>query len=374
MTSRQQYTEGFLEEPGYLDYGRVGPLSASVVAETLGHTELLSRARYGTLMELERQDERMRRAVSAVTRFRADQVVFQPDTSTGLMHAMFGLTGGLLVSPADFPSVPYAAVRAAEALHVVTPTWLETDHGGVTPGQVRDQLTPAIAAVAVCLVDSRTGHLADLEGIRQVIGDRLLIVDAIQGFGVIDAPYELADVVVSGGQKWARAGRGTGFLAVSDNGRERLTPVFSGYTGTDADEGTWDEVMAPARGANAFRVSDGDDIAKARLAAAVEDIDAAGIAWIQETITNTVTHVIDLADEFAVPVISSRDERERAGMIVLEPPAEQLTLLSASLHNHGLTATTRLGTVRLSVHVGTTPETLGMLRAALTSYSTAATY
>ena len=84
----------------YLDYGRIGPLASVVVEETLGQTELLSRARYGSLADLFQQHERMRAAVAAVTGFRADQVVSQPNTSTGLMHAMFGLTGGVLLSPA----------------------------------------------------------------------------------------------------------------------------------------------------------------------------------------------------------------------------------------------------------------------------------
>ena len=73
-------------------------------------------------------------------------------------------------------------------------------------------------------------------------------------------------------------------------------------------------------------------------------------------------------------MLSSRDERERAGIVVLDPPPELLTLLSASLHNHGVTATVRQGTVRLSVHAHLSTETLDMVRAAFTSYSTAATY
>jgi selenocysteine lyase/cysteine desulfurase len=375
MASVQQFVDGFLEEPGYLDYGRVGPLSSVVVAETLGQTEVLSRARYGSLGDLLGQNDRARAAVAALTGFRIDQIVSQPNTSTGLMHAMFGLTGGVLLSPGDFPSVPFAAVRAAEALHVVTPIWLDADHGRVTPGQIREQLTADTVAVAICLVDSRTGYLADLEGIRQVIGDRLLIVDAIQGFGVVDAPFELADVVASGGQKWTRAGWGTGFLALSDRAVERLTPVFSGFTGTALEDGDpWDEVIPPQRGAGAFQVSNGDNIASARFAAALEEVDAVGVAAIESAIADVVTEVIDIADEFTVPVVSSRDERERAGIVVLEPPPEQLTLLGAALHNHGLTVTSRLGVVRLSVHAGTSTETLEMLRGAFTSYSVAATY
>jgi len=372
------YLAGFTEDPGYLDYGRIGPVSRAVVAETRGQTEILARARFGSLDHFGAQDLRMRAVVAAGLGFRSDQVVSQPNTSMGLMHAMFGLTGDVLLSPADFPSVPFAAVRAAEALHVATPLWLSADGGEntageVTPGQVRDQLTPGTVAVAVSLVDSRTGFRVDLEGIRQVIGDRLLIVDAIQGFGVVDAAYEVADVVVSGGQKWVRAGWGTGFLALSDRAVERLTPVVSGFTGTDVTE-SWDEVLPPVHAASAFRVSNGDGIAQARFATALEEIQAVGVATIEGAVRDNADRLIDLADEFALPVLSSRDARERAGLVVLAPPAERLTALGAALHNHGVTVTTRGGTVRLGVHAHLAEETVDMLRGAFTAYAAAAAY
>src|SRR3712207_7386846 len=43
-------------------------------------------------------------------------------------------------SRSEFPSLPFAAVRAEQSLSVTAPLWLETDHGRVTPGQIRDQL------------------------------------------------------------------------------------------------------------------------------------------------------------------------------------------------------------------------------------------
>ncbi|WEO76188.1 aminotransferase class V-fold PLP-dependent enzyme [Cryobacterium sp. SO2] len=374
----ETYLDGFTEEPGYLDYGRIGPLARAVAAEALGQIEMLSRARYGSLGHFGEQDLRMRAAVAAVTGFRADQIAAQPNTSMGLMHAMFGLTGDVLLSPADFPSVPFAAVRAAEALHVAVPLWLEADEtsmtaGCVTPGQVRDQLTATTVAVAVSLVDSRTGFKVDLEGIRQVIGDRLLIVDAIQGFGVVDAAYDAADVVVSGGQKWVRAGWGTGFLALSDRAVERLTPVMSGFTGTAMGE-PWDDVPPPVRAAAAFRVSNADGVAQARFAAALEEIAAVGVPVIAAAVSGNAQRLIDLADEFGIPVSSSRDVRERAGLVVLEPPRERLTALGAALHNHGVTATSRGGTVRLSVHAHLAEETVDMLRGAFTAYAAGTAY
>jgi selenocysteine lyase/cysteine desulfurase len=369
-TTIDEYVEGFSDEPGYLDFARRGAIGRAARDEESAMSSLLGRSRYGTLDTLDEQDARVREAVAALTGFRADQVVFQPNTSQGLMHVMFGLEGEIALSSAEFPSNTFAVSRAADALGVATPRWLETDHGRVTPGNLRDQLTPETTAVVVSLVDYRTGYLVDLEGIRQVIGDRLLIVDAIQGFGVVDAPYEVADVVVSGGQKWVRAGWGTGFLAISDRALDRITPVFSGFNATDADD-TPVEVLPPTHGAAAFSISNPDPIAQARFAAALEGIADVGVPAINARLAEKASSIIDLADEFALEVRSSRNEAERAGIIIVAPEADQLTMLAASLHNHGVTVTARDGYVRMSPHVTTDEETLAMLRASFISFATA---
>lgn len=366
------YVARFEEDPGYLDFARFGPVGAAVQEEIAAHLGLLSHARFGALEVLRSHDARVREAVSALIRLPADQVSYQPNTSQGLMHAMFGVSGAIALSASEFPSLPFAAQRSAEAFGGPAPRWLETDHGRVTPGDLREQLDDEVAAVAVSLVDFRTGYLADLEGIRQVVGDRLLIVDAIQGLGVVDAPYELADVVVAGGQKWVRSGWGAGFLALSERAIDRIRPVWSGYTGSEVDGMPLDEVPGPARGARAFSVSNPDPLAQARFSAALEEIRAVGVAPIAERIAVTVSRIIDLADEFALPVVSPRAEHERAGIVVVEPEPEHVTILAAALHNHGITATSRAGTLRLSAHASTSEETLSMLRAAFLSFSTAA--
>jgi selenocysteine lyase/cysteine desulfurase len=365
------YAARFEDEPGYLDFARVGPVGRTVQEELAAQYGTLARGRFGSLDAVMDQNGRVQSAVAALTGFRPDQVVFQPNASQGLMHAMFGITGGVSMSPAEFPSVTFAAVRAAQALGVLTPNWLETDHGRVTPGNLRDQLSSSVVAVAISLVDFRTGYLADLEGIRQVIGDRLLIVDAAQCFGVVDAPWALADVVVAGGQKWPRAGWGTGFLALSDRAREHLTPVWSGFSGTDVSGTPMDSVPEPTRTAAAFQVSNPDPMAQARFAASLEEIAAVGVSEINARIARNVSRIIDLADEFALPVVSSRAEPERAGIVVLEPASDQLTVLAASLHNHGVTATFRQDRVRLSPHATTDEDTFSMLKAAFVSFGTA---
>jgi selenocysteine lyase/cysteine desulfurase len=362
-----EYQQRFDEEPGYLDYARIAPMGRTALEEQTALGSVLEHARFGSLGVLLTQHDRMKDAVAAVGGFRPDQVVFQPSTSQGLMHTMFGITGGVALAPTEFPSLTFAVTRAAASLGVLAPLWLETEDGRVTPGNLRDQLTSSVVAVAVSLVDYRTGYLVDLDGIRQVIGDRLLIVDAAQAFGIVDAPFEVADVVAAGGQKWARSGVGAGFLAVSDRARDHLTPVWSGYVG--GEDGFYDAVTDPLPGAAAYQLSHADPVAAGRFAAALDEIAAVGIPALRDEISRNVSRIIDLADEYALPVVSPRAEAERAGIVVVEPSPEHLTVLAASLHNHGITATVRDTAVRFSAHATVDEETFAMLRAALVSFS-----
>lgn len=374
MTSIDQFTAQFGEETGFLDFARVGPIGSFVIEEELAQNNLRHRARHGSLGEAETQDARVRERVAELIGFRPDQVVFQPNTTTGLMHAFFGLSGGLLLSPAEFPSLRFAAVRAAEARGVLVPTWIEYLDGGletpgiVTPGTLRPRLTPAINAVAVSLVDYRTGFVADLEGIRQVIGDRLLIVDAAQGFGVVPAAYGVADVVASGGQKWVRAGWGTGFLALSDRAVQRLSPVLSGLM---PGEVPWPPgpVPAPPQEAGAFQLSLPNPVAQARMASALEAILGVGVDAIHEKVLERTGRIIELVDDFGLDIVSPRPAHERAGIVALDPGQDRVTAMSAALHNHGVTATVREGLVRFSAHVSTSDETLETLRLALTEFT-----
>ena len=139
--------------------------------------------------------------------------------------------------------------------------------------------------------------------------------------------------------------------------------------------GSYEEVPPPLQGAAAFQITRADPIAEARFATALEGIADVGVGDIQRAIA---------ADRLAARSTSPTSSRcpwrpratsrERAGIVVLEPEPEQVTALTASLINHGVTATVRDGSVRLSAHVSTGDETLEALRGALTSFSSSVLY
>ena len=356
-TDWESFLASFDGEPGYLDWAAFGPLSPNVRAEVHADAELLGSGRPSGIDLVADHARQARDLLAQLLRTDPDQVVLQPSTTYGLMQAIYGLSGGLLLSRAEFPSLTVAASRAERASDRLQVQWLEAPGGFVTPDAVREALTDDTHAVAVSFVDFRTGYRADLSALRDVIGDRLLIVDAIQGFGAVDADWSAADVVCGNGYKWLRAGRGTGFAWFSDRALERITPVLSGFMGVEGDL-PMDAVPPPAASAQAFSVSGPDHLAFARLTTGVRDILDAGIESIESELVARSGDVMFFADRYEIPVVTPREPERRAGIVALAPAPPDAAPLAASLANHGITVTVRSDLVRVAPHVGTGADTL----------------
>lgn len=366
----ESFLDSFDGEPGYLDWAAFGPLAPVVRTEVTADTELLGSGRPTSIGLVADNVREARGLVAELLDVEVDQVVLQPSTTYGLMQAIYGIAGGLLVGRGEYPSLTVTAVRAADALGSLQVQWMEPEDGMVTPDVVRDALTDDTRALAVSLVDFRTGYRADLSALRDVIGDRLLIVDAMQGFGVVEADWAAADVVCGNGYKWVRAGRGTGFAWFGERALERVAPVLSGFAGADGDLPV-DVVPQPSPSARAFTVSNPDALAAARLAAALRPIVDIGVAAIEDELAARTGDVIHIADRYDVPVVTPRDATRRAGIVTLAPAPQDAAPLAASLSNHGLTVTVRSGLVRVSPHVGTGANTLRLFGDALAAFSSA---
>ncbi|MCH6232234.1 aminotransferase class V-fold PLP-dependent enzyme [Microbacterium sp. CFH 31415] len=370
MTDLDTYLASFDGEPGYLDWAAFGPLSPVVRAEAQADTELLGSGRRTSIQLVNDHAREAQELVAGLIGTDASQVVLQPSTTYGLMQAIYGLAGGLMVGRGEFPSLTVAATRAAASLGSIAVQWLDPVDGCITPDLVRSSLSDDTRALAVSLIDFRTGYRADLPALRDVLGDRLLIVDAIQGFGTIDVDYTAADVVCSNGYKWLRAGRGTGFAWFGERALERIAPVLSGFAGIDGDL-PLDVVPPPSASARAFSVSGIDTLAAARLATSLQELTEVGVATVEAELMERTRTVMYYADRYEVPVITPREPERRGGIVTLAPAPQDAAPLAASLANHGLTVTVRSGLVRVSPHVGTGADTLRLFGDALAAFSSA---
>ena len=368
MSTFDDYVGTFDNEPGYLNWAAFGPLSPSVREEVFADADLLGSGRPSSLALVGERVGQAREVVAELLGAGAADVTLQPSSTHGLMHALYGIRGTVIASTAEFPSVSLTLERAAIASeHAVSPRWVTPPDGRVTADVVAEALDDEVVALAVSHVDFRTGYRADLAALRELLGpDRLLIVDAVQSFGVVDVDFAAADVVVGHGYKWLRAGRGSGFAWFSPRARERILPVLSGITGTAAAGLVVDELPAPAPSAQAYTVSAPDTLAAGRLAIGTRDVRDAGVAAIEARVSQHVDAVIEIADRHGIAVVSPREQAQRAGIVALAP--EEPARLAAALANAGLVVTARGSSVRVAPHAGTDPATLRLLDETLDAF------
>ncbi|TDV57605.1 selenocysteine lyase/cysteine desulfurase [Actinophytocola oryzae] len=357
------WRELFDESPGYLDFARVGPPSRAVVEESAALLRRVASAGMSTVDEVMTCDARARAAVARLCGGASpDRVALLPHTSQGLFQAAFSVPAGeVVVSAAEFPANTYPWVRAEQAGRL-TVRRLRTAR--VTPEAVADALTGDTTVVSVSAVDFRTGYRADLAALRDVVGDRLLVVDGIQGVGVVDEPWEVADVLVCGGQKWLRAGWGTAFAVLSERALERLDPLLSGWTGV-VDPGVFDdEIHEVAPDARSWSVSNLSPVNAGALARAVELTEEVGLPLIMSRIASRVAELEDRLRGAGAEIVSATDRR--AGILAFRVPRYPVGELAAALADEEVTATVRPDQVRLSPHASTGAEAVDRVHTAVT--------
>lgn len=341
------------EPLGYLDFARFGPPTRPVVERTAELTAATAVADVSTVDSLMAWDERARVAVARLCATTADHVVLLPNTSAGLFHAAFALRGEVLVSTAEFPANTYPWTRAEQA-GLLRPRWFRPADGRVTPAGITAALTPEITAVSVSAVDFRTGHVADLAALRAAVGDRLLVVDGIQAFGAVDLPWELADVLVVGGQKWLRAGWGTGFAVLSDRALAVQRPVLSGWTGADGHDLSDEEVRAPRPTAAGWSITHLSPVAAAALTEALDLLAGVGVGVVAAAIAERVALLEDVVRAAGATV--HQRPGNRAGILTWTLPGRSGGEIGEALADAGITVTSRAAHVRLSPHASTRPE------------------
>lgn len=354
---------------GYLDYARVGPLAPEVTAALAEATALAGRCGPADLDRLFALSDAARTSAARLLDARPHEIALAPSTSNGLFTAAAALRGpGTVLVPRDeFPSNVYPWIRFADRggphVRLVDPD----GRRHISPDLLRRHLTPDVTALTVSAVDSLTGHMAPLAALKEILGpDRLLIVDAIQGLGAVPLEADAADILVSGGQKWLRAGWGAALLLIRDRCAERLGPGLGGWAGV-TDPFAARHPAPPLPGAAAHLATNPDFPAAAAIGAAVDGLlERGGPAAVGTRIRATLAALLDVARRAGAEVLlNGLGERERAGIGTFRLPGHDPATVHDALETAGVITTRRGQWIRLSPHASTPPAATDLFAEAL---------
>ncbi|MFH2073581.1 MAG: aminotransferase class V-fold PLP-dependent enzyme, partial [Actinomycetota bacterium] len=371
MSLPQGYLDEFAEPLGYLDFAATGPVSRRVRAALDELMGMVAAPSGGTGEIVFSRFEAATATAAAFMEVPVDRLAPIPVTSEGLFHAAFGLLGlgGNVVVPAgEFPANLYPWLRAAAAGGPAV-RMIEVPDGRVTPERIREAVDADTRAVAVSLVDFQTGFRVDLDGMRHAAGDALLVVDAIQGLGAVHRGIGPADVMVAGGQKWMRAGWGSGVMALSERALDRLAPTLSGWRAVEDALETDRPAPHPAlASAGRFQVGTPPIPGAFQFAAAVDVIESAGVPAIAAVIADRVAALEEVVRSAGAEVMAPwASPAERAGILCFRLPGADPAATHTHLAEAGVLSSQRGDWVRLAPHATTRPEAAGLLAAALGS-------
>ncbi len=352
------YLDEFEEQDGYLNFASIGPAARSAreaPAGLLGEVALGDRSGVSIIGPAY---EKARTTIAGALGVKEGFATSVPSTSAGIMQIAFGLigAGGNVVVPAhEFPANRYPWLRA-ESVGGPEVRAVEIADRRVDPDALAVAIDADTRLVAVSLVDYMTGFKIDVDAIADAAGDALVLVDGIQGLGAVEARLGGADVFVSGGQKWLRAGFSAGVMAVSPRVFDRLAPTLTGWW--SVEDGYAFEVPPPHPPlATADRFLEGSPnlLGAVAAAAALAVVDTGGIREIEVAVLERSGAVLDLVRSLDAEVIAPwRSDGERAGIVTFKIPGLPAVEAVDALAAAGFVVSERSGWIRVSPHA-TTP-------------------
>ena len=180
--------EGQFDAPdGYLDFAAIGPPGQMVRRALDEARRSISSPDRPITDILDPMADTAKASIARLLGTDREHATYVSATSEGLSHVAFGLmeSGGNVVVPSlEFAANRYPWLRV-ESVGGPKVRLVEPEQGRITPDLLAAAIDADTRAVSVSLVDYATGFPADIEAIADVVGNALLVVDAIQGLGAM---------------------------------------------------------------------------------------------------------------------------------------------------------------------------------------------
>ena len=192
-------------------------------------------------------------------------------------------------------------------------------------------VTPRTRVITLSSVQWSNGYRVDLAAFSRLCREHgiWLVVDAIQQLGVVplDVTETPVDILACGGHKWLNSPYGCGFLYVSRDAMERLTPPIAGYLDVETPKNGWGEYfqtpsMTPVKeysfvtGARRYETGGTANYPGAvALAASLKMIHELGQASIAAHVFGLTERLLAGLDQLGVEVVTPRAAENRSSIV-----------------------------------------------------------
>lgn len=317
--------------------------------------------------------ERARRQAAEMLGARPEQVAFTRNTSDGLSTIANGLDWrageNVVTFGREFPSNVYPWLRLREAFGVEVRFCRERG-GRVDLDEMLSMIDDRTRVVAISQVQYGSGYRADLERLGRAARarDALLVVDVIQGMGVlpVNVEAELIDAAAGACHKWLLTPEGVGLLYLSERARERVRPTLVGWTSVPEPEERDNFEQGWAEGALAWETGTAPTSLFHGLEASLSLLLETGIERIAAHLFEITDYLCERLEARGYEVVSSRLAAEKSQIVCLRPKQEWTALaLYSHLKKQSIVTAPRGMRLRVAPHFYNTIDDMEALLNAL---------
>lgn len=356
-TYRQEFPH--LDQPHYyLNHAAFGVLSNRVNNSINEHLRERNRGVIESFMIdsdiIEQARKKIAKLINAPS---SDQIAFVTNTSEGINLIAAGLNwspgDSVLLNDAEFPSnvYPYQNLRARG----VNVRFAPAINGKITSEDLVNAMHDTDRLVGVSAVQFLSGYRINLKELGEVCADqnKWLIVDGIQAMG--NSPVDVQDMqihgLVSGGLKWLMAPMGIGFVYLSEELMNAISPSYVGWLSVETPWDLFNYEQGLNKTARKFELGGLNVPGIYALNASLDPFLEIGIEHIH-------AHLLALTDRIAknigVPdltLFTDGTHTERTGILTFNLP-DNLNgdILVEALKKLHLTVSHRAGKLRFSPH------------------------
>ncbi len=282
--------------------------------------------------------ENARKLVAAMLGARPNQVAFMRNTSDGLSTVANGLRwhagDNIVTFRGEFPSNVYPWLRLREAYGVEV-RFCEEREGRIDLDEFINLIDKRTRVVAISWVQYASGFRAELERLGRAARERdaLLVVDVIQGLGVLplDVEAELVDVAAGACHKWLLTPEGIGLLYLSDRARARIEPTLVGWVSVRDPENYSNFDQEWNTGALAWETGTAATALLHGLEASLKLLHETGIKRIAAHLNELTDYLCEKLAGRDYEIVSSRRGDEKSQIVCIRHKGK---LTAKSLYGH----------------------------------------
>jgi cysteine desulfurase / selenocysteine lyase len=312
---------------------------------------------------------RARKLAADLIGARPEQIAFMRNTSDGLSTVANGLKwragDNVVTFRHEFPSNIYPWLRLREAYGVEVRMCDERD-GRIDLDGMIGLIDGRTRVVAISQVQYASGFRADLERLGRAarVHDALLVVDVIQGMGVVptNVDTDLIDVAAAAGHKWLLTPEGVGILYLSDRARERIEPTLVGWISVLDPEDYDNFDQSWNRGALAWETGTGPAALIHGLEVSLRLLTDTGTERIASYLGELTDDLCEKLDRSKYELVSSRLAGEKSQIVCIRSKDGLSPMaLYSHLRQRAIITAPRGDRLRIAPHFYNTPAEIDVL-------------